>query len=107
MHRGKKNEKINSPFKIIFRAFLSKNKSLWNFKLTIVILLSIVSTSQIFAFKQGDLNKLKLTFNQITPPKCGKCDLREVNLSDADLSGAKNLSDANLGGAIMKGVIKD
>ena len=59
------------------------------FKLiTLMMMLSILFTSPVAAFKQEDLNKLKST------NKCEKCDLNGVglglaNLSKADLSSAK------------------
>lgn len=67
---------------------------------TVIILFIIPDMS--YAFKQTDLDKLLAT------KQCQWCDLRNADLSDAQLSGAQiantNLSGANLSGADLSDV---
>ena len=64
--------------------------------ITLMVLLSILFASQVSAFKQKDLEKLKST------NKCEQCSLRKANLRDANLIGAK-LNGTRLIGANLRG----
>ena len=66
-------------------------------KKSIIPLLAIaLIAAPVLAYKQQDLDKLKLT------KSCEGCDLREANLELADLSRA-NLLEADLRGADLRG----